>query len=47
MSKNNISKYLERLSKFYHNFFFEKIIFENFNIFENNIISFEVAKVLR
>jgi hypothetical protein len=25
----------------------EKIIFENFNIFENNIISVELAKVLR
>jgi hypothetical protein len=25
----------------------EKIIFENFNIFENNIISVELAKILR
>jgi hypothetical protein len=25
----------------------EEIIFENFNIFENNIISVELAKVLR
>jgi hypothetical protein len=31
-----------------HNIFFdlEEIIFENFNIFENNIISVELAKVL-
>jgi hypothetical protein len=34
---------------FLHNIFFdlEEIIFENFNISENNIIGVELAKVLR
>jgi hypothetical protein len=41
-------KYFEIFTIFIHNFFdLEEIIFEIFNIFENNIISVELAKVLR
>jgi hypothetical protein len=40
-----ISKY--SLFSFAIFFYLEEIIFENFNIFENNIISVELAKVLR
>jgi hypothetical protein len=41
--------YSEIFTIFLHNNFFdlEEIFFENFNIFENNIISVELAKVLR
>jgi hypothetical protein len=44
-NKWNIPKYL--LFSFTTFFDLEEIIFENFNIYENNIISVELAKVLR
>jgi hypothetical protein len=41
-------KYSKIFTIILHNYFFEleEIIFENFNISENNIISVELAKVL-
>jgi hypothetical protein len=47
----NLFQKVENSNKFLFSFiiFFdlEEIIFENFNIFENNIINVELAKVLR
>jgi len=43
--KSKIPKY--SLLSFIIFFDLEEIIFENFNIFENNIINVELAKVLR
>ncbi len=42
-------EYFKIFTIFFHNIFFdlEGIIFENLNIFENNIINVELAKVLR
>jgi hypothetical protein len=42
----NIFEYLKSLFSFAHSFSLKKMFFENFNIFINNTICVEAAKVL-